>query len=88
MPTITEIQNPDLTYCQKYDVYCYCPKCEDPTTSCVKHYFHEDHCQKCVGPNEADMEYMTEDVYECEWKIFADEEIIEEIITDARQNKL
>jgi len=27
MPTITEIQKPHLTYCQKYDEHCLCPKC-------------------------------------------------------------
>lgn len=27
MPTIIEINKPHLTYCQKYDVHCFCPKC-------------------------------------------------------------
>jgi len=37
MPTILEIQKPELTYCQKWDLHCPCIKCEGENTwSCIK----------------------------------------------------
>ena len=42
MTTILEIQKPYLTYCQKYEDHCLCPKCRGEfclsCTSCEKHY--------------------------------------------------
>jgi len=48
MPTLTEITKPYLTYCQKYDIHCPCPKCNS-SISC----FHKGgkYCKACAGPN-------------------------------------
>jgi len=50
MPTITEIQNPNLTYCQKYDLYCPCIKCDGNHHTCIKVLYPTNSCDKCLGP--------------------------------------
>jgi len=60
MTTILEIQKPELTYCQKYDVHCPCPKCGEPKHwSCkklwmdvkLKQFYPEPlFCDNCKGP--------------------------------------
>ena len=34
MPTPIEINKPHLTYCQRHDIHCPCPKCKSPTLYC------------------------------------------------------
>jgi len=50
MPTVLEIQKPHLTYCQKYDLHCACPKCEKPHIHCEKLEQPITHCEECDGP--------------------------------------
>jgi len=37
MPTVTEITNPELTFCKLKDDHCLCPKC--PATNCSHNCF-------------------------------------------------
>jgi len=55
MSTILEIQKPELTYCQKYDIHCACPKCTDLDQFCLKTH-NPNHCSVCIGPIEEDEE--------------------------------
>jgi len=49
MPTITEIQDPRLTYCKKYDIHCGCPNCEKAQNYCLKHKCPKTFCELCSG---------------------------------------
>jgi len=50
MPTLTEITKPHLTYCQKYDVHCCCPKCSVAINNkCTIE--GKNICSNCIGPS-------------------------------------
>ena len=48
MTTITEIQKPELTYCDKYDLHCPCIKCNNPRHKaiCMKFVYTKDNSFK------------------------------------------
>ena len=49
MPTTTECKYPHLTYCQKYDVHCCCPKCTvSINNKCTQK--GKNICSDCIGP--------------------------------------
>lgn len=53
MPTPLEINRPSLTYCQKHDIHCHCPKCK-----LFKNLKHDckgrrsSVCEDCEGPSD------------------------------------
>ena len=46
MPTITEINNPDVKYCQQYELHCPCYNCGNPECFGDRAKI----CDNCAGP--------------------------------------
>ena len=46
MPTPTEILNPNMKYCQKYDIHCPCQGCD--SEKCLG--YRKNICDNCQGP--------------------------------------
>jgi hypothetical protein len=82
MPTIIEIKNPKLTYCNKYETHCPCHKCKKfllyPKNPLLYHCLgkRKTICTNCPGPKDIFKKYPSyKDRLTCEEMILSHEYI-------------
>ena len=67
MPTLIELNNPDLTYCKRHELHCPCPKCKEPTLGCYPKIITEmndlPECRGCKRPKNEDI--INDDIIKC-----------------------